>query len=119
MKINLDKMVSDWTANQTREQVESTLQKAGIQASIVEKPEDVYKDEQLKHRHYWVPQNHEVMGEQLFEMQSCFILSKTPRQITRPSPMLGQHNEYIFKELLGMSDDEMPSILLTAALPRR
>jgi benzylsuccinate CoA-transferase BbsF subunit len=112
----LDKLVSDWTTDKTREQVESILQKAGVRANIVEKPEDVYKDEQLKHRHYWVPLKHAVMGEQLFEPQSCFILSKTPRQIKSPSPCLGEHNEFVFKELLKMSDDEIAEHIIDGSI---
>ncbi len=112
----LDKLVAAWTINKTREQVEDLLQKAGLKASVVEKPKDVYEDPQLKHRHYWVPQKHEVMGEQLFEMQSCFILSRTPRQIKRPSPMLGEHNEYVFKDLLGMSDDEIAEHIIDGSI---
>ncbi len=31
-------------------------------------------------------------------------LSKTPGRIQRPDPALGQHNEEVFKELLGFDD---------------
>ena len=34
-------------------------------------------------------------------------LSPTPARVNRPSPLLGEHNEYVFGELLGMSRDEM------------
>ena len=83
---------------------------------MVEKPADVYKDPQLKHRHYLAPLDHPVMGEQLYEMQSCFILSKTPRQIKRPSPCLGEHNEYVFKELLKMTDDEIAEHIIDGSI---
>ena len=42
-----------------------------------------------------------------YPQQADFILSKTPRETTRPSPCLGEHNEYVYKELLGMTDDEI------------
>ena len=28
-----------------------------------------------------------------------------------PAPCLGQHNEYVFREILGMSDDEIANLL--------
>jgi benzylsuccinate CoA-transferase BbsF subunit len=112
----LDKLITDWTMDKTREEVETLLQKVEVKAHVVEKPEDFYKDIQLKHRHYWVPLKHEVMGEQLFEPQSCFILSKTPRQIKRPSPCLGEHNEYVFKDLLKMSADDIAEHIIDGSI---
>lgn len=103
----LDRIVSDWTLNHTREQAEALLQSAGVPATVVAKPKDIYGDLQLKHRRYWVPLDHPAMGEQMYDMQSCFILSKTPRQIKSPPPCLGEHNEYVFKELLKMDEDEI------------
>jgi benzylsuccinate CoA-transferase BbsF subunit len=112
----LDKIITDWTIKYAREQVEEILQKSGIPACVVEKPADVYGDAQLKHRQYWVPLNHPVMGEQLYDMQSCFILSETPRQIKSPSPCIGEHNEYVFKEFLKLSDSEIAEHIVDGSI---
>jgi benzylsuccinate CoA-transferase BbsF subunit len=56
------------------------------------------------------------MGKQKYEPQSCFILSKTPREQVRPSPCVGEHNEYVFKELLGMSDDEIAEHIIDGSI---
>jgi crotonobetainyl-CoA:carnitine CoA-transferase CaiB-like acyl-CoA transferase len=112
----LDKLISDWTIRHTREQVEEILQNAGVAASIVAKPVDVYSDPQLQHRQYWIPLNHAEMGEQMYDMQSCFILSKNPRQIKSPPPCLGEHNEYVFKELLKMTDEEIAEHIVDGSI---
>lgn len=112
----LEEIVTAWTMQHTHQEVEDILQRAGVAAHIVSRPSDVYKDEQLKARNYWVPLQHEVMGLQKFEPQSGFIMSKTPRQITMPSPLVGQHNEYVFKELLGMSDDEIADHIIDGSI---
>ena len=52
------------------------------------------------------------MGQQKYEAQACFILSKTPRLLDKPSPCLGEHNEYVFKELLKMTDDEIAEYII-------
>jgi crotonobetainyl-CoA:carnitine CoA-transferase CaiB-like acyl-CoA transferase len=103
----LEKLVANWTRNFIPEEAESILQKCGIPSHIVSKPKDVYEDNQLKERSYLIPLDHPVMGRQYYEPQSSFILSKTPRQIRRPSPCLGEHNKLVFKNFLGMSDDEI------------
>jgi len=103
----LEKLIADWTVKFLPEEAEAMLQKAGVPSHIVARPKDVYEDIQLKDRGYFVPLKHPVMGTQSFEPQSSFILSKTPRRINRPSPCLGEHNEFVFKTLLGMTDDEI------------
>ena len=60
-------------------------------------------------------------GKHRHVAQADYILSKTPREITRPSPCLGEHNEYVYKELLGMTDDEIADCIaegvITTELP--
>jgi YD repeat-containing protein len=45
-----------------------------------------------------------------------YRFSKTPHELTMPAPCLGQHNEYVLKEILGMSDDEVADLLIAGAL---
>ncbi len=37
-------------------------------------------------------------------------LSKTPGSIRMPAPCLGEHNQYVFGELLGLSQEEMAQL---------
>jgi benzylsuccinate CoA-transferase BbsF subunit len=112
----LEKLVTDWTLTHTAQEVENILQQAGVPVHIVSRPSDVYKDPQLAARKYFTPLDHAAMGVQKFEPQACFILSKTPRELTMPSPLLGEHNEYVFKELLGMSDDEIAEHIIDGSI---
>ncbi len=112
----LEKLIAAWTAHQTAEEVERLLQSAGVAAHVVAKSSDVYEDVQLKHRKYFSKLKHPVMGEPSFEPQACYILAKTPRELRKPSPCLGQHNEYVFKELLGMTDDEIAEHIIDGSI---
>jgi len=112
----LEKLVANWTRYLIPEEVESLLQKVGVPSHIVAKPKDVYGDTQLKERSYFMPTDHPVMGRQSYEPQSSFILSKTPRRIKRPSPCLGEHNELVFKSLLGMTDEEISEYIADGSI---
>jgi crotonobetainyl-CoA:carnitine CoA-transferase CaiB-like acyl-CoA transferase len=112
----LDQLVTDWTKQHTNADVEALLQKAGVPCHIVSRPSDVYKDPQLASRQYFTPLKHAVMGVQKFEPQACFIMSKTPRELNKPSPLIGEHNEYVFKELLGMTDDEIAEHIIDGSI---
>lgn len=103
----LERLVGGLTIKYAAEPLEGILQNAGIAASIVAKPSDIHEDPQLKHRNYFVRLEHPVMGKPAFEPQACYILSKTPREVTMPSPCIGEHNAYVFRELLGLTEDEV------------
>ena len=45
-----------------------------------------------------------------FNVRMPARLSETPYEIRR-APMLGEHNEYVCTELLGMSDDEFVQLI--------
>lgn len=113
----LEKLIAEWTCHYLAEEVEAQLQAVGVGAQMVEKNSDLYEDRQLKHRDYFVRLKHQVMGAPAYEHQACYILSKTPREIRRPSPLMGEHNEYVYKELLGLTDDELSNYIADGAIP--
>ena len=96
--------------------MESILQNAGIPTNIVSTPSDIYKDPQLQYRKYFTRLEHPEMGVQAFEPQVCYVLSKTPREVIFPSPCLGEHNAYVFKELLGMTDEEIANYIIDGSI---
>jgi benzylsuccinate CoA-transferase BbsF subunit len=38
-------------------------------------------------------------------------MSKTPARIVSRPPLMGEHNEYVFRELLGMSEDKLAQLV--------
>ncbi len=97
----LDMEVGRWTSGLTAEEVFKKLQDNGVKAGIVQTIEDLFADPQLKHRGFWAPVNHPEVGECHAEGPP-FILSKTPFKIDRPAPMIGEHNELVFKTFLAV-----------------
>jgi crotonobetainyl-CoA:carnitine CoA-transferase CaiB-like acyl-CoA transferase len=112
----LEKIVNIWTMEHTPEEIEIMFQKAGIPCNAVERPSDIYNDPQIAHRKYFTPLEHPFMGQQKYEAQGCFIMSKTPRLLDRPSPCLGEHNELVFKEFLKMDDDEIADGIISGGI---
>jgi benzylsuccinate CoA-transferase BbsF subunit len=106
----LNKLIDNWTTGLTPEEVMTRLQAAGVPAGIVENTADVYNDPQLRSRNLYWPMEHSEMG-MFTHLGQSFILSKTPSQPYAPSPLLGEHTEYICTELLGMSDEEFVDLM--------
>jgi benzylsuccinate CoA-transferase BbsF subunit len=105
----LEGIVSSWTRRHTPEQVMTTLLEVGIPSGVVQNGKDITEDAQLRERQTFVKVKHPVIG---FCNHPSLPrkLSKAPTQV-RSAPCLGEHNEYVYTELLGMSDEEYVSLL--------
>lgn len=107
----LDKLVNEWTVNRTAEEVMTLMQAAGVPAGVVKNYEDLRDyDPQLKHRHFFWELEHPEAGKYLSPSGAHFLLSKTPYELKR-APLLGEHNDYVFKGLLGLSDEEVAELV--------
>ena len=102
----LDKLVNEWTVKHTAEEVMNLMQAKGVAAGMVETAKDQERDPQLMARHFLWELDYQEGGTILSPAGVHFLLSKTPYEL-KPAPSLGQHNDYVFKELLGLSDEEI------------
>jgi len=101
----VDREVAKWTSQLTAEEVFKKLQENGVKAGIVQTIADLFADPQLKHRGFWAPVDHPEIGRCHAEGPP-FALSKTPFKIDRPAPMIGEHNELVFKKFLAAEKKE-------------
>ena len=101
----VEREVAKWTSQLTAEEVFKKLQENGVKAGIVQTIADLFADPQLKHRGFWAPVDHPEIGRCHAEGPP-FALSKTPFKIDRPAPMIGEHNELVFKEFLAAGKEE-------------
>jgi crotonobetainyl-CoA:carnitine CoA-transferase CaiB-like acyl-CoA transferase len=107
---DVEEHLGEWTRGQPARMVASRLQAAGVKAAVVASIPGVLDDPQLAHRRFWQPQEHRVLGAFPYETAG-YLLSQTPSEVERPSPCLGEHNEYVFKELLGLPNDEYVALV--------
>lgn len=104
----LERRISEWTCNSPAEDLVEQLQAAGVPSSIVESNKDLFEDQQLEHRGHFRLLNHTVMG-QYYHDSRAFRMSKTP-DTQFSAPALGEHNELVYREFLGYSDDEIADL---------
>tara|TARA_B100000315_G_scaffold89674_1_gene82461 strand:- start:41209 stop:41619 length:411 start_codon:yes stop_codon:yes gene_type:complete len=102
----LDRIIGKWTLERSPGEVTSMLQEAQICAAPSLSSEGLFKDPHLKERDVFMQVDHPVMGKD-WVTQPPWRLSLTPAAIDRCSPMLGEHNDQIFRDLLGMSEEEI------------
>jgi crotonobetainyl-CoA:carnitine CoA-transferase CaiB-like acyl-CoA transferase len=100
----LDRFVEEWTVNFTPEEVMALMQQAGVPAGVVKTNKELFEDPQLEHRGYFQHVEHPEIG-QCYQQAWPIRLSISPFKI-RPAPCLGEHNEYVYTQILGLSDQE-------------
>jgi len=101
----LDELIGDWTRTKGAEQVAVRLQRAGVRAYPVNTCADLFTDPQLRHRQTWRVRKHPEIDTQAHYFPG-FDLSRQPGDVVAPAPVLGQDNEIVFKEFLGLSQEE-------------
>ena len=76
---------------------------------------EVVESEQLKSRDWFVEIDHPETGVLKYPGAPA-KLSQTPWAITRPAPLLGEHNEEIFCRRLGYSKEELVEMRRTGVI---
>jgi crotonobetainyl-CoA:carnitine CoA-transferase CaiB-like acyl-CoA transferase len=108
----LDRLIEEWTIDKMPHEVMYRLQSVGIAAGAVQTNEDkIVRDPQLRSREFIQKVVHREINEP-FETDSLPIkFSHTEgTKIRQASPPLGADNEYVLKEILGMSDEEITDL---------
>jgi len=111
----LEELISNWTKEHTPEEVMDILQSAGVAAGVVATSEDLFNDPQLKHRGHFKTLEHRVIGRHSYQAPA-FRFSKTPHYMKRAGPTLGEDNEYVYKEILGFTDEEIAELLIEGVI---
>ncbi|MCL0044202.1 CoA transferase [Dehalococcoidia bacterium] len=98
----LDALIENWTKEQDARDVMAILQAAGVAAGVVQTSRDkLDTDPQLRAREFFPAIEHPEIGTYEFEgFPTKFSLGEVP--FKQASPVLGQDNELVFKDLLGL-----------------
>jgi benzylsuccinate CoA-transferase BbsE subunit len=101
----------------TKEEIYAETLKRRLLLAPVASAADIAADVQLKAREYWTPVDHrETLGKTLTMPGPFAKLSATPIRIERRAPKLGEHNEQVYGELLGMSAKKIAELRESGAI---
>ena len=106
----LNDLIGEWTVNYTHYEVTEILQKAGVAAIPSFSNEEIFSDPHFKARELAVEVEHPSMGKQVV-LGPPWRLSETPARVTKSAPTMGENNEYVFGEILGMSGKEIARLI--------
>jgi len=105
-KWELAKEIEKVTIQYTVKEMEEKLDRERVANSPVLNMQEVVEDPHLKARGYFLEVEHPVIGRAKIS-GFPYKLGKTPGEIDRPSPLVGEHNELILGKCLGISPDQV------------
>lgn len=103
---SLDRLIAEWTRTVSAAEVASRCQAVGVPASPVLGLEAHSSHPYFQARGTLASVSHPVLGS-LALYTSPIKLEATPGKIQRPAPCLGEDNQRIFRDLLGLAPDEI------------
>jgi crotonobetainyl-CoA:carnitine CoA-transferase CaiB-like acyl-CoA transferase len=114
-EVELDGVITSWTARQSAAEAAMVLIAAGVPAHGVNNSGECAADPQLAHDEHFVTLAHPEHGRVVAE-GSRFRLEATPAVVDRSPPLLGQDTLDVLTDLLHYSDDRIAALLASGAL---
>ena len=107
-KAELDANIGKWTGSRDRREVETMLQRVGVPAGALATAEDLYHDPHLRLRGEIVDIDHgeEVSGLISHAGPNVHLSAGGPSRADVPAPLKGQHNDVVFRDVIGLSETE-------------
>ena len=127
----LDSSIAEATQPWAAAELESALQNAGVEATVVASPKDVWLDPQLRHRGFVelteAPGYAPEIGPRPFprarwrmsEKRSASWLMSETQPNALPAPAFGEHTREVLSTVLGMSDPATDQLYAKGVLARK
>jgi len=104
----LNERLDKWTSKRTAEEVIALLQAACVPAGIVQNAEGLAYDPHLLERDWFVKLQHPTLGKNVSD-SSPIRFGQRSTSNWKSSPLLGEDNQYVYTELIGLTDQEFSS----------
>ena len=105
---SVDEVVSAWTIQHDKHAVMQLLGDAGIPASATFDTVELSQDPDLRERGTFVTVDHPVRGE--FVLPGSMIKLSASHVPVKPAPILGADNAEVYRDIVGISDDEIAKL---------
>lgn len=111
----LRERLAAWMRQHTTEEVCTRGQSLGVPISPISSPKDVATSKQMNCRGFFAEVEHPVAGKLKMPARPCHF-SRTPFELERAAPLLGEHNEIIYCERLGYDKQELQALQETGVI---
>ncbi len=105
----IDRIIGTWTSDREPIALFHDLQRNGIPAGYLIHEEHAYNDPHLKDRDFFVSITAPEVGTYLHP-GTTYGLSKTPFVVHKPPVRMGEDNDYVYRDVLGLTEEEYDTL---------
>ena len=106
----LDERIAAWTRTLPADELLATLEAVGVPAGRIYRAPELLADPHVRARDAIVEIGHRMFPN--LKMQNVFPkLSRTQGTVRWPGPELGEHNAQVYRELLGMTETRLATLV--------
>lgn len=105
----IDRYIAEYTRDHDDYELSHRLQAAGVAAMPVLEASRMFGDPQLLARDFFKTQTVEGAGTHRY-VGPLWKFSETPVEFYQPPVTFGEHNDYIYRDVLGLSEQEIESL---------
>lgn len=107
--------VVEWVAERCREEIFHEGQRRRAPISAVLSVGESMNSEQMQARGFFVDVDHPEAGTLKYPL-APWRLSETPASLDTAAPLLGEHNTYVYRDLLGYTEQELAKMREAGAI---
>ncbi len=107
----LDDIISGWTADKDYYEIMNILQSRGVASLPTFNSKTILENEHIQARKIFVKVKPPEMGERTVVRAPWLIENSNDESIQSPAPLLGEHNDYVFGDLLKMTAEEIEKLI--------
>jgi CoA:oxalate CoA-transferase len=109
LRTEIHAVIAEWAKNKQTDEISRILKAADVPCARLPAFSEVCNDPQLISRDMIIEVEQTLSGK-VKVPGSLFKLSKTPGNVNYPAPMLGEHNQEILANILGLTEQEIASL---------
>ena len=102
----INQKVAEWVSQHTNEEIMKLAENKRIPVTPLYTIKETMETEQLKERGFFVEIDHKKAGKFVFP-GAPYKLSGTPWRVKTPAPLLGEHNNQVYTQILGYDNQHL------------
>jgi crotonobetainyl-CoA:carnitine CoA-transferase CaiB-like acyl-CoA transferase len=102
--------ISEFIKTRTKAQLIEAASKRSILLAPIQHAGELALSHQLKERAFWVDVAHPLLGDTLVYPGFPIKMTDIPYKVQRCAPQIGEHNDEIFQEELGLSEETLKTL---------
>ena len=106
----LEGVVARFFAKYTKEEIYRRANKEGVLLCPQSSCKDILENTQLQSRDFWVKVEHPELGASINYPGPFLKATRTPPAIRQRAPLVGEHNDQIYRGELGLSEKELGTL---------